>query len=148
MAFFPVLAIFISKHCRKPGTLASRPHDAYCISVDGKVSVHVSIYPQHVSNRPNAHLRAGALESAAYFNAVDFCHLTVCLYFRHVVPRGSPDIRFWLLSCLPAAALVALYFIFEALFGRLPLFSTYADVRHSLHLPQMWVAFAGASPSS
>ena len=57
---------------------------------------------------------------------------------------GSPGVRFWLLSGLPVAALVILYFTFETLFGRLPLCSTYADVRACLHLPQMWVVFAGA----
>ena len=57
---------------------------------------------------------------------------------------GSTGVRFWLTAYLPAAALVALYFTFEALFGRLPLCSTYAEVRHSLHLPQIWVVFAGA----
>jgi len=57
---------------------------------------------------------------------------------------GRPGIRFWLSAYLPATALVILYFIFEALYGRLPLCSSYADLRHSLHLPQMWVAFAGA----
>jgi len=57
---------------------------------------------------------------------------------------GSTGVRFWMSAFLPVAALVILYFSLEALFGRLPLFSTYADVRHSLHLPQMWVVFAGA----
>jgi len=57
---------------------------------------------------------------------------------------GSTGVRFWLLAYLPVTALVILYLIFEMLFGHLPLCSTYADVRRCLHLPQMWVVFAGA----
>ena len=57
---------------------------------------------------------------------------------------GSTGVRFWQSAYLPVAALVMFYFSFESLFGRLPLCSTYDDVRQCLHLPQMWVVFAGA----
>jgi len=70
-----------------------------------------------------------------------------CLLFAYLfgmLQPGRPGVRFWLSAGLPVAALVALYFAFEALFGRLPLCSSYAELRQYLHLPQMWVVFAGA----
>jgi AraC-like DNA-binding protein len=58
---------------------------------------------------------------------------------------GSQGVRFWLSSYLPVATLVALYFSFEALFGKMPLVSNYADLRNFLNLPQLWVLFVAAA---
>ena len=69
-------------------------------------------------------------------------------YIFGMVRPGSTGVRFWLTAYLPSAVLAALYFIFEALFGSLPLFSNYADLRNCLDLPQLWVLFAAAGFSA
>ena len=63
-------------------------------------------------------------------------------YILGMVCPGSPDIRYWLWAYLPLAALAAFYYAFEALFGKLPIFSNYAEVGNHLNLPQLWVLFA------
>jgi AraC-like DNA-binding protein len=66
-------------------------------------------------------------------------------YIFDMVRPGCIRTRFWLTAYLPPAVLAALFFIFEALFGRLPLFSRYADLRNFLDMPQLWVLFAAAA---
>jgi AraC-like DNA-binding protein len=65
-------------------------------------------------------------------------------YIFGMLRPGSPGVRFWLWTYLPTVALATLYFTFEAIYGRLPLFSGYAGVRNCLNMPQLWVLFAAA----
>jgi len=68
-------------------------------------------------------------------------------YIFEMVHRGNIGVRYWLWAYVPPAVLAMLYVGFEALFGKLPLFSTYADVRNYLKLPQLWILFAAAGYS-
>jgi len=65
-------------------------------------------------------------------------------YIFSMLRPGSLGVRYWLLAYVPVAVFAILYFILEALFGKMPFCSTYAEVRHHLHLPQLWVLFAAA----
>ena len=65
-------------------------------------------------------------------------------YIFALLRPGSVGVRFQLNAYVPIAALAALYFTFEALFGRLPLFSTYAGMRNYFNFPQLWVLFGAA----
>jgi len=72
------------------------------------------------------------------------------MMFVYVFGMLRPDIvggRFLLLTFLPAAVLTALYFVFDTLYGTLPLFASYADLRHFLDRPQLWVLFVGVGVS-
>jgi len=66
------------------------------------------------------------------------------LYVFDLLHPGSVTRRLLLFTFLPTVALTALYFAFEVLYGRLPLFAVYADLRNCLNMPQLWVMFAGA----
>jgi AraC-like DNA-binding protein len=68
-------------------------------------------------------------------------------YVTGMVRPGRPYVRFWLFNFLPVAVLAMLYFSFEALFGKMPLVSNYADLRHNLNMPQLWVLFVAAGIS-
>ena len=72
------------------------------------------------------------------------------LLFTYVFSLLRPDSVkgcFLLLTFLPATALTALYFVFEAHYGRLPLFEVYDDLRNHLDMPQLWVKFAATGLS-
>ena len=69
------------------------------------------------------------------------------LYVFDMLRPGSVGRRLLLTVFLPSATLTALYFIFEACYGRLPLFADYAELGNFLRMPQLWVTFAGASLS-
>ena len=69
------------------------------------------------------------------------------LYVFDMLRPGSVSRRLLMFTFLPTAALTALYFTFEALFGKLPLFAYYADLRNYLNMPQLWVEFVGAGLS-
>ncbi|MDR0796776.1 MAG: helix-turn-helix domain-containing protein [Tannerella sp.] len=66
-------------------------------------------------------------------------------YIFGMLRPGSIGVRFWLSAYLPLTTLATLYFGFDALFGKLPLFSNYAELRNYLNLPQLWVLFAAAA---
>ena len=68
-------------------------------------------------------------------------------YIFALLRPGSVGVRFLLNACVPVAALATFYFTFEALFGKLPLFSNYAGMRNYLNLPQLWVLFTAAGLS-
>jgi AraC-like DNA-binding protein len=63
-------------------------------------------------------------------------------YIFSMVRPGSITVRYWLYAFLPLAALAAIYLTFDALFGKLPLFSNYTEIRNYLKLPQLWILFA------
>jgi len=69
------------------------------------------------------------------------------IYVFGMLRPGSAGGRLLLLTFLPAAVLTALYFAFDSLYGTLPLFATYADLRNFLDRPQLWVLFAAVGIS-
>ena len=68
-------------------------------------------------------------------------------YIFEMVRPGSMRVSYWLRAYVPPVIMAMLYIGFEALFGKLPLFSNYAQLRNYLHLPQLWVLFAAAGYS-
>jgi len=70
------------------------------------------------------------------------------IYVFGMFRPGSEGGRFLLFTFFPAAVLTALYFVFDALYGTLPLFATYADLRNCLNMPQLWLLFAGVGISA
>lgn len=62
-------------------------------------------------------------------------------YISGMLNPAGTNRRFWLTAYLPLAALVTLYLFFEARYGKLPLFSRYAELRNCLNMPQLWVLF-------
>jgi len=72
------------------------------------------------------------------------------LLFTYIFGLLRPDsvgVRYLLLTFLPAAIFTALYFIFETLFGKLPLFTGYAEIRNYLGMPHLWIKFIAAGLS-
>ena len=65
-------------------------------------------------------------------------------YIFGMARPGSMGFRYWLTAFVPVIVLATLYFGSEVHFGRLHLFSRYADLRNYLHLPQLWILFAAA----
>jgi AraC-like DNA-binding protein len=66
------------------------------------------------------------------------------LLFAYIFGMLRPGVtgkRYWLLSYVLPAVLIALYFTFNALYGALPLFTRYTDVLHYLNRPQLWILF-------
>ena len=66
------------------------------------------------------------------------------MFFSYVISLlrpGSIGRSYWIAAYLPVAALTALYFAFEALYGKLPLFARYDEMRYHLNMPQLWLLF-------
>ena len=68
-------------------------------------------------------------------------------YIFGLLRPGCVGVRYLLLTFLPAAIFTALYFIFETLFGKLPLFTGYAEIRNYLGMPHLWIKFMAAGLS-